>query len=264
MSKKKRIFINASTVLISGGLIVTQNIINALIINNSFEILITCPSYKPYKQYATSTSRVIVVPQIMLNKIFRWYHDYIWLPLKIRRFDPSLVFTLSNIPACTSYKQLYLHDNPYVTENFWPIKMPILAKINHQVRKLVTYNRLKYVDHIIVQTSFQKHEFSRINKFEVPISVVSPGIPIHLNANKSIQDINLSKKYRRIACISRYFSHKNLEILYKAANYCAVNYLPIQFILTISPTEDYYAKQLIKKIDIKYRQTGTIYSKMIN
>ena len=30
MSKKKRIFINASTVLISGGLIVTQNIINAL------------------------------------------------------------------------------------------------------------------------------------------------------------------------------------------------------------------------------------------
>lgn len=250
MNQRIRIFINASTVLISGGLIISQNIINALIQNNTFELLITCPAYKPYKAYVTNNSKLVVVPRLMLRKLFRWYHDYFWLPAKIRTFKPSLVFTLSNLPACTAYKQLYLHDNPYVTEsNYAYLKMPAINRITHNIRCNVTLNRLKYVNHVIVQTPYQKQIFSRVNKRKIPISVISPGIPIHLAAKKTIKNLNLSKKNLKIACVSRYFAHKNLEILYETAKYCNTHKLPIQFILTLSKTENDYAQQLIKRIE---------------
>lgn len=250
MNGRERIFINASTVLISGGLIISQNIINALIQDDSFDIIITCPAYKPYRAYVTDNSKLIVVPHIMLNRIFRWYHDYFWLPAKIRRFNPTLVFTLSNLPACTAYRQLYLHDNPYVTERDYSyIKIPAIDRITHYFRRILTLNRLKYVDHIIVQTPYQKQAFSRIYKHEVPISVLSPGIPEHLSARKSFNDKQLSKEYLKIACVSRYFSHKNLEVLYETAKFCDIHNVSVQIILTISPTENYHAKQLIKRIE---------------
>jgi len=114
-NQRIKLFINTSTVLISGGLILSLDIIESLQLDGEFDIVFTCPKLKPYSQFQNENSRLILVPRWMLYKIMRWYHDYFWLTKLIKKEKPDLVLTLCNLPAATTFRQIFLHDNPYVT-----------------------------------------------------------------------------------------------------------------------------------------------------
>ncbi len=250
MPSQKKIFINASTVKISGGLILAQNIISTLINNSSFELLITCPHDKFYQKLEGHNSKFIKVPNWMLKRLYRFFHDYFWLPYQIRKFCPNIVFTLGNLPAVTKFIQIYLHDNPYVTERFLA-KIPLsFYKLSlHFLRRYLTYIRMKYVDCIIVQTLYQQAMFEAKLKSKIPIKVISPGIPNHFKFKSSkVRNGRIKSNYYKVACLSRYFEHKNIEILYEAAIRCNQLNLPIIFILTIEKEHGKKSKKLIDRI----------------
>ncbi|MBN2522481.1 MAG: glycosyltransferase [Bacteroidales bacterium] len=250
MPNQKKIFINASTVKISGGLILAQNIVSALMNNSSFKLLITCPHDKFYQQLEGYNSKFIKVPDWMLGRLSRFFHDYFWLPYQIKKFCPDIVFTLGNIPAVTKCVQIYLHDNPYITERFLTkIPLSFYTLSIHFLRRYITYMRMKYVDCIIVQTTYQKVMLKAKLKREIPIKVIRPGIPDHFKFKSSkVLNNKIKSNYYKVACLSRYFEHKNIEILYEAAMHCNQQDLPIQFILTIEKEHGKKSKKLIERI----------------
>ncbi len=251
MPERKRIFINASTVMISGGLILSQNIINALVKENSYELLITCPRLKLYQIHQGQNSKLKVAPNWMLNKICRLILDYYWLPSLIQKFRPDIILTLCNLPAITSVKQVFLHDNPYITEDkLSEIHLSFYNLLIHKFRRILTYSRMKYVNLIIVQTLYQKEKLESKLKRKIPIEILPPGIPAHLKEEyPGIMKFDFGKDYLKIACFSRYYEHKNIELLYKAASICNKQNLPIKFILTIRGDHGSKSKKLIDVIN---------------
>jgi glycosyltransferase involved in cell wall biosynthesis len=261
MDRRKKIFINASTVLFSGGLILSQSIIETLIAEDCFEITITCPRYGPYKDFETKHSLIKVVPPWMLHRLLRWVHDCFWLPVICRRENPDLVLTLGNLPARTHYKQIFLHDNPFLIEkNLSYIPLSITSLFIHKFRCILTLQRMSFVNLILVQTEYQKQGLNLIINGDKPIKVLTPHIPIIRNPNQTYKFpiFPLNNKIK-ILCLSRYYEHKNIEKLFEVAQIIKAMGLPFIIYLTISKNHGKKARQLIKSIN-----TGNFNDILIN
>jgi len=249
MTTRKKIFVNASTVLISGGLILTQNILDVLIKLNRYELIIICPSKKKYTTFITSYSYVKVIPKVLLKRIFRPFLDYIWIPTLIHITKPHLVLSLGNLPTITKYPQIYLHDNPYLTEQqFNEFSLSYCTRLIHNLRKKETLSRMKYVNHILVQTDYQKTRLSKLIG-DSPITVIPPSIPLFSSENiETPFNRKLSNNRFKILCLSRYYEHKNIEKLIEVSSLIRDKNLPFTIYITISDKHHKKAKQLLNAI----------------
>jgi glycosyltransferase involved in cell wall biosynthesis len=104
-----------------------------------------------------------------------------------------------------------------------------------------------------VQTQLEKERMkARFNKLP-KIELMPPKLPYSFLGEplqaKPLDIYNKSDSYIRIACLSHYFDHKNIELLYKAANYCAEKDLPFQFLLTVESKQGRKARKLITRIE---------------
>ncbi len=248
MINRKKIFINASTVLFSGGLILTQSIIESLVADGSFELIITCPRLGPYQHFVSNRTKIKIVPGWMLSRLLRCIHDYIWLPLFIKQNDPNIVLTLSNIPARTRYKQIFLHDNAYLVENNLDnIPLSFKSRIIHKLRSMITLKRIKFISLILVQTDYQKEKIITKLKCSPPIKIITPSIPFLQKTESGKPSILIPPSGKiKVLCLSRYYEHKNIEVLFKLAELIKSEDLPFIIYLTISKNHGKKASALIK------------------
>jgi glycosyltransferase involved in cell wall biosynthesis len=250
MPERKKVFINASTVLFSGGLILSQSIIETLIHSNSFDIIITCPRTGPYQHFITNYSKIRKVPRCFLYRPLRWIHDYFWLPALIHHVGPDMVLTLGNLPARTSYKQIFLHDNPYLVEKSYDhIPLSTLQKIVHRLRCRLTMQRMRFVKLVLVQTEYQKQGLKLLINGDPPARIYTPFVPLVQNPGQPYSPpvVPTGKKFK-ILCLSRYYEHKNIEILVELAATIKSMNLPFIFYLTISRNHGEKAVRLIKSL----------------
>ncbi|RPJ78448.1 MAG: glycosyltransferase family 1 protein, partial [Alphaproteobacteria bacterium] len=238
-----------STVKISGGLFVTLDLIDTIIGQNELEIHIICPDIPAFRRL-TGKAIIHYVPEFLFSYICRAILDFYWLPRKIKHCTPDLVVSLSNLPARTNVCQVFLHDNAFMSEpDISTFHFSGRSRIIHSLRRYIFKHRAKYINRIVTQTELEKVKLERRFKMQLPIVVQAPLLPSHLNAfsqDNSKQTVN-TENYR-IACISRYFEHKNIEILYEAAQICSLKNLPFQFIITIEEDQGKGAKQILRKI----------------
>jgi hypothetical protein len=158
---------------------------------------------------------------------------------------------MGNLPARTKVKQLMFNDNAFVSQknlNEIPLTWKNLAK--HTLRKKIFWNRLKFVDILIVQTNTELNRLKSFHKKLPNIHVLPPLFPIHLKDNSSIK-FNLPKKNKntiRLACIAYYWDHKNLEILADLLDLASKQHIPLQIIFTLNSMKIKGGKKLIHKL----------------
>ena len=239
--------------LFSGGLILSQSIIETLVEDDSFELFITCPRWGPYHQFIRNHSKIRVVPPWILNRLLRWMHDYFWLPLLIRRVRPDIVFTLGNLPARTHFKQIFLHDNPYLAEkSIVLIPLSLTSRLIHILRCKLTLSRMHFVDLVLVQTEYQKRGIELKLKEYLPIKLLSPYVPYPYNPiQMNTLPIPSRENKIKILCLSRYYEHKNIEILLDLASLIKCEELPYIIYITISANHGKKAVQIIESIKSK-------------
>lgn len=249
MESRRKIVINASTVLISGGLYLTQSIIRTVIEDDSFEVIIICPNYRKYSSFDTANSSLFVVPKWQLYRIFRLYLDYFWLPSQIRKTNPDLVFSFTNIPARTSVKQIYLHDNPYfLSESLPTIKLSIRDQVLQKLRSYFTRERLKYADLIIVQSEYFAKKLLEQLGSSANIKILTPLVPEMSDSVFEKDYFKGANNRFKILCLSRYFKHKNIEILVKTARLVKELNLPYLFFITIEKNQHKEAGMILSEI----------------
>ncbi len=249
---KKKIFINAATVKISGGLTVALSSIEALYKKNCFELFLICPKTKDYLVFEEKIDKMIYVPELLLNKFFRAILDLYWLPSKIKKTKPDLVLSLGNIPAITTYYQIYLHDNPYLTHSIPKgFKTDTINLLTHKIRVFLTLRRFKYNNEIWTQTSLEKNLIIKQNRFFGTIKTLAPLVPSHLLKGEQSKKVlpNKEKGTIRLICLSNYFEHKNLNILLDVARLAIKINFKLQFIFTINSFSDKKSKNLLNKIN---------------
>jgi glycosyltransferase involved in cell wall biosynthesis len=249
MDNRKKILINASTVKISGGLYIALDLISYLVSSPDIKTKIICPSIRPFQRFREKTE-VQHVPEIFFHYILRPFLDYWWLKKQINAYNADLVVSLSNLPARTGKKQIFFHDHAFMSiPDFRNLNLSLKSRFIHHARRFVFRQRIRFIDHLVVQSELEKERLIQLYGSGLPILIFPPLLPSHLKNNISIIKFNgISKNRILIGCLSRYFEHKNIEILSEAALMCKKQNLPYQFIITVDPSMGKRARHLLSRI----------------
>lgn len=255
MKTREQILINASTNIMGGGLIVAVDFIHQLISMDIYDIALICPQIRSFSIFRNQCN-MIFVPKFSLLKPFRWFLDYYWLPGKISKINPSLIISLTNLPAITGKRQIFVHDNPFITNSgLTEIPLSRYNKVLNFYRKILFLSRVKYVDLFVAQTRFEKQKLQNVIHDSTPVKVLEPFIPTHLKLQQANHRIkNYTKNGIKLICPSWYYKHKNLEIFISAAEIAIQRNLHIQFYLTINENQNNEAKRFIRSTN-KYKET---------
>lgn len=252
-----KILVNAFSVAYGGGLIRTLNIINTFEKYPEIKFLIVAPDIEYYKTIKHKNVDIILIHGLFLNRIFRIFTDIFWLPWLIVKNNPDLILCLSNLPVLTKKYQIFLHDNPLVSvKNLRNVGYKRLKDIIiNRLRNKLLIRRIKYIDHIIAQTNLQLNELRKqyphyLQKIPEK-SVLTPYFPeFQIKSIEKCDHFFLSRKNStNLLCLSRYYPHKNIEILFDLARIFKQNKSPFNIILTISRKHGREVSSLLRRID---------------
>ena len=260
-----KILVNAFSVAYSGGLILTLNIINTFKLYSNINFLVIAPDVDYYNKVISKNVRIIRIPGLYLKKIFRIYTDIFLIKKIIKDYNPDLILSLGNLPALTKRYQVFLHDNPLASViKFDKIGYNgLIDIIINKLRNKILDKRLNNVNHLITQTKVQLNKLQEVYPDQIQKikrkSIITPSTPdFQINSKGEIHNIQLLDSSRiNLLCLSRYYPHKNIEILLDLAVIFKKSKSPFNIILTISPEHGKRAGHLIRRIR-KYKLSDYI------
>lgn len=251
------IFINCSNLRFGGGITVAFNILKYFKDNfTSDKIFLIAPAGCGYEQFeAENIELTILSPKysVSLSKLFL---NYYLLPAMVRKFRTDCIVSLGNIAVPVNKPQLLLIMFPYIAypeSEVWK-RLGIFARFkkNSIVRTIKTNAR--YADVIFVQTQTMKQRIARRlpsmkDKIKVIPCAVSFTSKEHSSLNRTFNSNSTSIK---LLLLSKYYVHKNFEILIPLAKKIREQNLTITITITLNENENDGAAQFLNKV----RDTG--------
>ena len=218
-----KILINAVNLKVGGGVTVIFNFLSTIIQNREFHrhtYHVIAPSGVGYEKYNAYPIHIEIMPEAMKSALNRICLDYTWLKNRVNKIDPGIVFTMGNMAIPTNNKKqgvLFMYPYAIYPKDYtvWKI-LNLPTRINYRLRNLLFKQRLKYADIVFPQTHtseqrLHKYYGSYIKKTKViPTAFSEIG---QFNEVKSFYTKN--KKYKYLLTLTKYYRHKNLEILIK-------------------------------------------------
>ncbi len=261
--------------LIGGGLSVAINILK--VINrhcSNCQILIVVPECKHYSFIDNSNIDVISIPLNKLKRSKRVWLDNIYLKRIINRFNPELVFNLANLPLPTKREQILLFDNPFTTaDTLNGLNLTFREKLTHYMRNMMFMWRSRHIDMFLVQTEVQQQRLIKRLRNNTPVKYL-PNASANITTPVSV---NIPTEADRVyyLAFTRYYSHKNLEILIDVAKLFRDNNINKTIILTIDKSQGKKAEKILLKIKklklekyiftigrVDFNQIASLYSKV--
>jgi glycosyltransferase involved in cell wall biosynthesis len=236
-----RILINAVNIKVGGGVTVLLNLLNELVSNKKYkvyEFLVLVPSLERYTDFNKIPVKIEAVPKIVTFPYFRVFTDFFWLKKRVEKYCPSAVFTIGNFPIQTSFKQAVLFMYPYA---IYPREREVWSRLTRidfidlKLRNFVFENRLKYADLILPQTITSKNRLLMYYGSKIKSIIVVPTAFSRIGVDKNV-NFNFSKdgdtKY--FLCLTRYYRHKNVEVLIALGNIIKFTGSSYRIVTTIS------------------------------
>jgi glycosyltransferase involved in cell wall biosynthesis len=252
-----RILINAVNLKVGGGVTVIANFLECLISHQEFhndEYLVLAPSGVGYEKWNLPPVQIEIIPETMKSPLRRLWLDYLWLKPRIMAYNPDVVFTMGNIAVPTNgIPQAVLFMYPYA---IYPEEIAVWRKLNWRervdlrMRNFIFKTRLGLSDVIFPQTEVSKkrllqyysRRIKQINVIPTAYSKIGEGIVVAPAFDK-----DPGCKY--LLCLSKYYSHKNLEIFIPLAAEIKNRNSNIRILLTISEHQGEGAAKLLKCIE---------------
>jgi len=272
-----KILINASTVKIAGGLTIALNFLKAYKFSNfKHKLHVIAPVGCGYNTYISENISLSEIPNEILRKSKRLYLNNTWISNEIEEFKPDFIFTLGNVPLKTNLPQAHLLSNPFVVEkNYKKLNLDNKQNRNQKIRKLLFKQNLKYVDIIFPQTEIIKSKLENLYSPSAKIIVV-PMAYSKLDNHFTNYKL-LFEKYEdkiKLLCLSRYYQHKNIEILLNLAQIIKKQKSPYIIVTTVDKLHNKKAEKFIDDIskmkledvlinigEVRYQNIEQLYNK---
>jgi len=258
-----KILLNASSVSYGGGLTEILNFLQGLSnIKLEHQFVLVCPKQNDYGLFEKYFD-VIYVPENALKWRKRFFLDYKWFKSVIRKHRIDIVFSLGNLPLPVETKQALFFDNPFITVySLKSLHFNFKDRFIHYLRRMIFFNRLKYVDLIFAQTKIQHKLLSNLVK-NTPIEMME-NAPSIIHHKSNLKQFDLEKNKIKLLVFTRYYPHKNLEILLKVAKIIISKRKSYQIILTIDNEQHANVGKILKKINTEENQDVIINIGKIN
>lgn len=255
-----KIVFNAYNLRIGGGETIGLGIIQSLYkLNSPHEFHIFLPDYKPYKIFLNEGRiHIHFVPPFFTRTLIGRLFINFYLITKEKKIRADFIFSMGNYALPLKKKQLLLVHWPYAVypnSIAWK-RMNFLSYVKRKLRAWWFKKNLKFASEITVQTGLMKEQFLKNYEFKGQVDIIPTTYSPVLRASEKspiLGKIRAVKEENKdsffIICISKYYSHKNLEILVPLAERIKSGREKIKILINLDPYQDIYAKKLLKKIE---------------
>lgn len=247
--------VNAVSLRVAGGLSVATNFIRAVgAMDHCPGLDCLVPPIRDYAVLATPAVRIHPIPAYLGKPYLRFYLDDFWIPGKAREFAADAIFSMGNFAVPTTLPQLVLLQWSYAVYPRDPVwrQMSFQGRILRWLRLRRFRQTLGYATAIAVQTETVRRRL--LAQYPVPadrVFIVPNAVSLPAAAADSERWSELRQRFpdkKLLLCLSRYYSHKNLEVLVEVAKLIHAANAPFIIIITVSGSQDPAAPNLLRNI----------------
>ena len=239
----------------AGGLSVGLSFLKAFRENpGSHRIDAFVPPQCGYEELASPQLTTHPVPESFSKPWLRPYLDRFWLRKRIEATEPDVVFSIGNFALPTKQRQVLQFMWPYVTypeSEVWK-RMPRLEVATRKVKIKMFERRLKYADVVAPQTETSAERLKRYYP-QIRDVVVVPTAAAIVGTEGGAQPLDgrydLAGSGKKLLCLTRYYPHKNLEILIPLAQLIKERGSDLSVVTTIAKDQHPGAKQFLEKLE---------------
>ena len=250
-----KIAVNAVNLQSAGGLTVALNFIKCIRegVAPGVELVVFAPRDRGYEDFASESIEIITIPKSWNSFSRRLYVDNSWLPRQIKKSGAEVVFTMGNFAVPTDLPQGVLFMWPYAIYPDEPEVWSRMSTKDRWIRRLrikAFKGRLKYAQIVFPQTETSQKRLKKYYPREIRKTAVVPMAFSTIGAgqtkNKTFFPREANHKY--LLCLTRYYEHKNVEILLEVAQHIKAEQTPLRIVSTIGADQHSKAKAFIDNI----------------
>jgi glycosyltransferase involved in cell wall biosynthesis len=234
-----KFLLNAIQLRVAGGRSVGLNLLGALReLSHEHSLVAYVPAQPEYQALAGPRLRVECVPPHLHRAGLRSWVDHVWWRGRVARERPDAVFSMGNVALPLRAPQLLLFH--------WPYAIYPEDEVRRRLR--LFRRRLRYATVVAAQTATARARLERLyglgnvetlpNAVSLPPESAAPAEP-------PLPEALRQRGLLRLLCLSRYYPHKNLEVLLPLAERIRERGLPYRVLLTVAPDEHPAAAALL-------------------
>ena len=254
-----KILVNAVTCRVAGGRAVALNFLRCYRDGDfAHELVVHAPQGCGYEQLEGDRVTIHIAPGLVHRAWARPWVDNVWMRRIVNAENPDVVFAMGSIALPSACPQLVLYHWPYAIyseSEVWD-QMSMRNRWSRLLRRWLFGRRLRYASHFAAQTETARgrleQQWGLGNVSVVPNAVSVWGA----EAEKSEGDLPrclpaglLSRDRRALLCLTRYYPHKNLEVLVELGRKLREQSAPFVVLLTLSEDEGPEVRSLLREIE---------------
>lgn len=244
-----RVVIVAHALRAGGGIHVGANIASGLPkARPEWKFLCVVPDMPAYLE-ATQQNNVHVLPFFQASLTQRLLFEQLTLPRAIRRFAPDIILSLGNaaVHAPARLQAMLLQDAHFVypASHYGPISLAERAKL--AVNRARLHRSLRRVKLVFLQTNCMLARFRSTWDYGGSLAIL-PNAVDRSARGLTPPDHPSSARQLRVLVLSRYYPHKNLELLLNTFGRHRKELHDIEVRLTISADQHPGARTLLHSI----------------
>lgn len=249
-----RIFVAAHSSRYGGGITVARNLIAAL--GRGYpqhEYLFTISPGLDYERSCGVAPRNEMIIYKQKNLAERWIWETYKLPAMVHDFRPDVIFNMANRGFVNiAVPQAILIQDPHL---FYSSSQYGNALCRERFKFWYHRNHfkmaLKYTQLLFCQTEVAAARVKDSYSLQAKIAICPNLVSVEDQAQPPIvpEPLRRIEAKTKLFVLSRYYSHKNLEIIPELFRNHADKLNDVAFILTISPDQHPNAARLLKKIE---------------
>ncbi len=248
-----RILLNATSLATAGGLSVGLNFLHAFS-KSSFdhEVHAFVPRGRGYEDISDDRVRIHVVPGRYDVGPLRFPVVSRWLVRQIHAIAPDVVFSMGNIALPTSVPQLLLFHWAYAIypESVVWERMDWRSYVERRARLHAFRRRLRFATAVAVQTETARARMRRLYGVEW-LEVIPNAVTLPVLGGSNGQRLVPRDPSARwtLLCLTRYYPHKNLEVLVPVARKLEELGSGGRILLTLAADQHPRARSLLRRIE---------------
>ena len=250
-----RIFITTHSSRAGGGISVAKNLLESMVaVAPQNHYFVTVPPNLGYEILCNKYECMQYLAYETKGKLSRWYWETFELPKLVKMFRPNIVFHMANRGFINSIfpQVVYIQDSHFVYpesqygNTSFKERLLFRYHISHLKKSLPSTN-LVFCQTPVMEERFKKTFGQDIN------TAICPNQFSMFALNDGMADCPAHLKHHdqkfKLFVLTRYYVHKNLEVIIETCKKYRDQLRDVLFVLTISEDQHPNAQRLLKAID---------------
>jgi glycosyltransferase involved in cell wall biosynthesis len=214
-----RIAVLAHNLRVAGGLSVGRNVVAALRrVADNHNYLLFLPASVGYEALDKPTRAVCHYYRRTRGSTGQWLYERITMPRLVGRFRPDVIWGLGNFGLRNpGTKQAFLFHKPhFIYDRHHTRAEPLAQRFRNHLARRRLKNSLQFTQLVFCQTKTAAARFRRYLGYQGPIALMPNAVSRFTDAGPPTMPPAVFERLKGkyvLFCLTKYYAHKNLEML---------------------------------------------------